>query len=798
MNHFAIPTTAKMKIIDDDSSDSDSDRDDKYEQKSKRDQIISFYFKMIMIGSNLVLDVPSDIITKYSIEKNEWQKFSQIKIVKQIIKLIDGSIPKIIALDAEMGSGKGIVITDLSNFNDIIMITIHQKNTDTTKKLEQKKFKFVEQTIKINGKKYIAYENYVSKKKVIFIHLSYRENNSDNWEKIINDKIVSNLDNPLFVVDEFHKCCTQFGLRHSCGKNVTRNDVPGDMKYYIKCHRPILDIITSKFSILIMSGTLDQVIRDEWYGRPQEITNIIWKYPEAFIPEWEYVYVDIPKIPKCDYEELKPKVEVTIISCLKGIYDVNKTFIENNTKNQIIWYLPRCDTAKIAFEILKKRYPHKKIYKYFTGETKNDTEKRDADMIILVQSGTEGYDNEEKPVNSVINLNQDKDNALHGLKNIISQREIQKAKRMRNKGMYVCSKSKENYDIQNDRSRRENRITTDIDYNNEQIIMNKIYTKCENNFKKNYKIKFNAENFEWSYTESIQKLLAILRYNACGGSIAVDFPTFISFINDKIIYNIKFKDELKKLKNFIKSNDKEIEIDYSIIDELLREIVDNRIEQFEETDLELFIKMKRKFKNLKLSIFQKKIPNGYFPANPKIKQLFNEEIIPKIAKEIYTNGKKIQFVLCDNKLNTFYTIIKILKQSNLTLLYNIQFAIVECDKQEYEYQKQEKEKSNLEGIDIIIVEDTIFEYCNNNPIDNSKITRFIYADTCGSDSGYDYHTKYLESCIPENEIVLGTFSTEPKDKISRFGKQRKRKTITYEYGNGTNMATYISLDKKLF
>ena len=72
-----------------------------------------------------------------------------------------------------------------------------------------------------------------------------------------------------------------------------------------------------------------------------------------------------------------------------------------------------------------------------------------------------------------------------------------------------------------------------------------------------------------------------------------------------------------------------------------------------------------------------------------------------------------------------------------------------------------------------------------------KVNRLVYADTCGSSSGFEYHIKLLEQC--NEPIIVGTFTHKITDNTSVFERHvKERKTMCKQYGNGKQMSTYIN------
>ena len=80
--------------------------------------------------------------------------------------------------------------------------------------------------------------------------------------------------------------------------------------------------------------------------------------------------------------------------------------------------------------------------------------------------------------------------------------------------------------------------------------------------------------------------------------------------------------------------------------------------------------------------------------------------------------------------------------------------------------------------------------------------KFLYPDTCGDANKIGGWPKYHETLLEENSdtnFIIGTYSVHERYPSSNFGRRIKdKKTIVYEYGRGTIMKTYISINKQIF
>jgi len=192
--------------------------------------------------------------------------------------------------------------------------------------------------------------------------------------------------------------------------------------------------------------------------------------------------------------------------------------------------------------------------------------------------------------------------------------------------------------------------------------------------------------------------------------------------------------------------------------------------------------------------------NPFTNPNHLIKDVFNEKIIPAIIRILLSIKPReiLDFILCDNKLNTVSKLHTILNPLELS---KIKFIIIEIEKGSYEYQLEESKKYNNVEVLQGDLKKTIQSIDSNN--------KFIYADTCGSekDLGDDpykgswplYHENLIKQNVTKTKIILGTYSLHaghPKSHLARNIMQNK--TVTYEYGIGTIMKTYISINQDLF
>ena len=191
------------------------------------------------------------------------------------------------------------------------------------------------------------------------------------------------------------------------------------------------------------------------------------------------------------------------------------------------------------------------------------------------------------------------------------------------------------------------------------------------------------------------------------------------------------------------------------------------------------------------TIIVKKIKHkGYISANPEIKDLFNKEIIPKIINILLTNNNNIvNFIFCDNNLNTYLTIKDNLE---LQLFDRVKFIVVEYDSREFKIQKNMIDANKY--INLSIVKDDIFKFCKDSKLEN----KFIYADTCGSLINSLEHYNLIKN-NSSDQIITGTFPCKEGDAISHLGRHvDKRVTAVYEYGKATILKTYISVHNSLF
>tara|TARA_B110000027_G_scaffold129657_1_gene151460 strand:- start:45 stop:929 length:885 start_codon:yes stop_codon:yes gene_type:complete len=180
------------------------------------------------------------------------------------------------------------------------------------------------------------------------------------------------------------------------------------------------------------------------------------------------------------------------------------------------------------------------------------------------------------------------------------------------------------------------------------------------------------------------------------------------------------------------------------------------------------------------------VPDGYNPdANPEIKNLFNKTIIPSIIEFLLKIQPSVNLDVCDYEINSCKTII----QTRPDLLEKLGLTIIECDSKSYEIQSRLIKEN---GYNINIENGDILSICSR-PKDN----RLVYADTCGSSSGFDYHIKLLEHC--KDPIMVGTFTHKITDDTSGFERHiKERKTMCKQYGSGKQMCTYISIDKATY
>ena len=200
----------------------------------------------------------------------------------------------------------------------------------------------------------------------------------------------------------------------------------------------------------------------------------------------------------------------------------------------------------------------------------------------------------------------------------------------------------------------------------------------------------------------------------------------------------------------------------------------------------------------------------YVPANPKIKQLFNEKILPTIIRMYIKMNPELElnFILCDNELNTTKTLTKILSPDELE---HINVYIIEYEQSSYLKQRQMIDEQYINGVKSINILPGSFDE-GIKEIDKKHngtlINKLLYPDTSGNDLEFGGWPKYHFDLINEQNhsapIILGTFPVHNPFPWSHFGREiEDRVTAMYEYGckksrNCTTMKTYISIDKSVF
>lgn len=197
---------------------------------------------------------------------------------------------------------------------------------------------------------------------------------------------------------------------------------------------------------------------------------------------------------------------------------------------------------------------------------------------------------------------------------------------------------------------------------------------------------------------------------------------------------------------------------------------------------------------------------GFDNPNPIIKDLFNEKILPTAIRLLLEKNKdqKLDFVLCDNKLNTVSTVLDTLNSDEKSRL-NI--TIIEIGDKEYDEQVKALKEDPEKYKDVKIVKGDLELKLREIENDN----KLIYADACGSEKNlslpppeskkpsWPSYNKYLINNNLKSDIIIGTFSVHDRHPISHFGRDIEQfKTITYEYGIKTIMKTYISIKNDFF
>ena len=195
---------------------------------------------------------------------------------------------------------------------------------------------------------------------------------------------------------------------------------------------------------------------------------------------------------------------------------------------------------------------------------------------------------------------------------------------------------------------------------------------------------------------------------------------------------------------------------------------------------------------------------GFANPNPIIKDLFNEKILPRAIRLLLEKNKdqKLDFVLCDNKLNTVKTVLDTLNSDEKSRL---DITIIEIGDDEYNEQVDLLKKDPEKYKDVKIVKGDLQEKLREIKNDN----KLIYADACGSEKNlsipppqkpsWPAYNKLIINNNLKSDIIIGTFSVHDRHPISHFGRDIEQfKTITYEYGIKTIMKTYISIKNDFF
>ena len=198
--------------------------------------------------------------------------------------------------------------------------------------------------------------------------------------------------------------------------------------------------------------------------------------------------------------------------------------------------------------------------------------------------------------------------------------------------------------------------------------------------------------------------------------------------------------------------------------------------------------------------------NPFINPNPEIKDLFNYRIIPTIIKLLINENKvPVNFILCDNKLNTVSSILEnrddILTDEELT---QINFYIIEINSETFTQQQTEllnRQTENPLFKNVEIKKGDFLKKTKEIKTTNKLTNVLLYADTSGDDRP-DGWSSYNTQLIKDNldvKIILGTYPVHPSFPWSNFGREIKQnKTIMYEYGIHTIMKTYISINTELF
>ena len=771
-------------------------------------------------------DISKDIITidisRSDFEtKKEWQQMWQRVAYLHIIRIKEKSNTALIQLDANMGSGKGHLVKDLTYSKNVICISISdpRRHDDTISKIkadpnfikgENHKLDDCHKIMKIDD----YYINNKTNNKIYFSRLTDKDNTTEFWTEVALSKLSD--EDPFIVLDEADKFGTRFGFRHYIDKGTWGKG--GDFfNYMSKNIITPLDIILSTFSVLNMSGTLGLIIREESIGHFHPsvyVAPIIVRMPDEFIPKQTRLFIPKREGPISDYILNLEQYDIETQLNEHG-FSFESLIVDDK---QIMFFDRNSECLEERYKYLKMRYPEALIYKYRSGDVDNEIEKKRAHICLFLASNGEGYDNPR--VIGTINLRPDNGWEIP-ITGGMSTRESQKNGRIRGSGGFIINYEEKRYRIvEDDRLRREGRILDDPIFWKNRMGMNNVVEKIKANIGEfvfdPFKIYKGSQSFIMNQfiIKIVQGLFGMLTFGEQPGAKADnnDFPSLNKVFYNKYGY---FKREygLVELQTFISTpmlvNDSIIDNMYGLCKYIFNyQVLEDYKYEYDDHNLnvKLFNKKRKINSNMKYynndiyiieqlysgksstSYLEKRIfvPDGYNPdANPEIKNLFNKTIIPSIIEFLLKIQPSVNLDVCDYEINSCKTII----QTRPDLLEKLGLTIIECDSKSYEIQSRLIKEN---GYNINIENGDILSICSR-PKDN----RLVYADTCGSSSGFDYHIKLLEQC--KAPIIVGTFTHKITDNTSVFERHvKERKTMCKQYGSGKQMSTYISIDKPTY
>ena len=730
-----------------------------------------------------------------------WQNNWQNKFVKYINKKLKKN--QLFNLQSNCGSGKSYIIPKLSETQNIVMITFNKKDFNPI--IEKFNNNYIDESkdLSINDNKYIEhkYRNIKSNKSIYFTYIIPQNNYEQYYSELI--KLYQELNIKIIVCDEIQNLSTKFGGRHNSNQySGSESNLIKNINFLIDRHlvSPLLWLL-SFFSILTMSGTCDGWIHEE--------SLILSMY--SFIEIYNIENI-IPKKfqPKITEISLKKETDENIIESFeKCICELDKKLPENNNwtdinNKQTLIYVSTIEKKEKLKKYIENNYQEKTIYSYCSDDKYyNSDEAYSANVCIFIFSNENGYDNQWQPVYCVINIRDDSNigSTTRDDNNVKSIKEEQKAYRIRKNGYYICIKSKKckdkysfsenleqknkrlNYNIHNIQYKLYEKLLTDSN----EISIKECFEKCT------FSSKRQLFQFSLIISWVFQSCIAYIKKTSKDRDN--EFPTAIEigkqFKNTEpdIFEAIQLKNEIDDtyIENFVKY------FKFMWINHFVAAAKHEKINLFNSLTSTIELKSKSiidlfntitKPNTAIDNVYSRKCP--FVNSNPKIKNLFNNNILPHYIDYYFEHYPFLNIILCDNDLNTINSL------SKLRNFDKINITVVEINENEYNHMKSICSYSNVNFIN-----DSLQNYLNTNLPNKATI---IYADTCGG-CDMNEHIKMINTSINKisDIIFFGTFTTPKIDQLQQLYNRKyntKIKIPSYSYGRTSTMGTYFVMTDK--